>query len=112
MALFLLHRTALAIRCEHPSLPLTSLRLQQQRRIDAPFCPRNATRICSIHRSSSFFDASYGDELEIVEQRRQKLDDLLESCSEESWRKRRDIEIELDWLCVLEDVISFFYEEG
>ncbi len=103
----LLQRPALANRrcsLDHQSLPLTSLRWQQHRRIFGASLLRRNICICVRSAADISGDAShYENEMSLVERRRQHV---------ESFWSGNDRRYEVIWLGRLEDVIQLYYKHG
>ena len=113
MAFVLLQRTVLANRCDHQSLPSTSLRRQQRRKLFIAVSHHNKHFNSFSTCATGFSDASaYESELEILEERRQELDYLLDTWTKQSLYNKRDVQYEERWLDRLQDVTKFYYKEG
>jgi hypothetical protein len=121
MALVLLQRQFLFANTishdQHQSLPLPSLRWQQNRRISGAISRRNRICIFATRDLFAFGETTpYEEELLIVQRRRDELELLLEAHNEEALLRSRytkgDIRYDLKWLDRLEDVITFYHKEG
>jgi hypothetical protein len=121
MALVLLQRSLLFANTishdQHQSLPLPSLRWQQNRRISGAMPHRN--RICIFATRDLYVfgkTTPYEEELLIVQRRRDELELLLEAHNRDAFLRsgynKRDISYEKRWLSRLEDVIQFYHKEG
>jgi hypothetical protein len=102
---------------QHRSLPLTSLRWQQHRRISGAVAHRNRICIFSTGNQHGFAEPeAYENQLLIVQRRREELELLLEAHNRDALLRigytKHTIIIEQRWLNVLEDVIQFYHQEG
>ncbi len=92
----------------HQSLPLPSLRWQQNRRISGTISHRNSICIFATSNRHGFGEpAAYKNELLVVERRRGEVELLLRSGYD-----KRTTNGEKRWLDRLEDVIEFYHQEG
>jgi hypothetical protein len=121
MALVLLQRPFLFANTishdQHRSLPLTSLRWQQNRRISGAISHKNSICIFATNNLYVFGETTpYEEELLIVQRRRDELELLLEPYNEDAFVRsgytKGDIRYDLKWLDRLEDVITFYHKEG
>jgi hypothetical protein len=119
MALVLLQRPFLFANTisqhdQHRSLPLTSLRWQQHRRISGAVAHRNRICIFSTSDIHAFAEPeAYEKELSIVQRRR---DEVLAAYNRDAFPRsgytKLAIRNEQRWLDRLEHVITFYHIEG
>ena len=113
MPFVLLQKPLLVNRCDHQTLPSTSLSRHQRRDIRNPLSYRNEHFYSLVGRAIGQDDPSvYESELEILEKRREELEYLLDTCTKQSLYNKGGIQYEKQWLDRLQDVIKFYYEEG